>query len=179
MHAYSRAHPDSHFHRIGRSPPLPPSLPLPPSIPRVRDGDGERRDFCTRGESRDFFTERLLRIRQFRRIIRLIVRGLNGLWPHKRTAKTIAEVWAAWKYNCRLLALAKILYFDVLHIRNRARWGMPFASLRLVACNVACNKINKYSHELSSKPPNIARRNSTLVVQQRSTYHEPDPRGRK
>jgi hypothetical protein len=77
------------------------------------------------------------------------------------------EAWAAWKYYCRLLVLVKTRYFDVLHMRNRARWGMPFASL--VPRPGACNKIDKHSQELCSKPFNIARRNRNQVVLQRST----------
>ena len=52
-------------------------------------------------------------------------------------------------------------------------------ALYVVVTFAAINKIKRYSHEPSSKLLNAARRTSNPVVLQRSTHHDPDPRGSK
>ena len=76
------------------------------------------------------------------------------------------EDWAAWKYYCRHLRAA-VQYFDILHMHSRKRWETHLAS-HVIVTFVAINKINKYSHELSSKLLNVARRNSNPVILQLS-----------
>jgi len=110
--------------------------------------------------SRDFITKRLLLIRQFRLIIRHIVRGPNRPWPHERLSESV-EVWAAWKYYCRHLARkSDVIYFEVLHRISRARWEIPFASS--VTFDAAVAEINEHWHQLSSKTLDVAWRNTNM-----------------